>query len=120
MVLQEPISEQLSMPKLVGADAIPQINNEIENFHDNFEIFAIDNLSDDDWRKPIVEYLRNPTGNVDRKIKYRALSYVIFENDLFKKTYEGILLKCLNETEAYIAISDVIVVLVVLIKQDIK
>ncbi|KAK2354765.1 hypothetical protein QL285_092243 [Trifolium repens] len=105
MVLQEPISEQLSMPKLVGADTIPQ--EEIENIHDEFEIFVIDNLSDGDWRKPIVEYLRNPTGNVDRKTKYRALSYVIFENDLFKKTSEGILLKCLSEAEAYIAISEV-------------
>ncbi|KAK2410415.1 hypothetical protein QL285_045778 [Trifolium repens] len=65
MVLQEPISEQLSMPKLVEADTIPQINIEVENPHEIFEIFAIDNLSDDDWRKPIVEYLRNPTGNVD-------------------------------------------------------
>ncbi|KAK2407622.1 hypothetical protein QL285_043225 [Trifolium repens] len=107
MVLQEPISDQLSMPKLMGADTIPQINDEVENPLEIFEIFAIDNLSDGDWRKPIVEYLRNPTGNVDRKIKYRALSYIIFENDLFKKTSEGILLKCLNETEAYIAISDV-------------
>jgi hypothetical protein len=105
MVLQEPISEQLSIPKLVGADTIPQ--EEIENIHDNFEIFAIDNLSDDDWRRPIVEYLRNPTGNVDRKIKYWALSYVIFGNELFKNTTEGVLLKCLNEAEAYIAISDV-------------
>ncbi|KAK2409763.1 hypothetical protein QL285_045167 [Trifolium repens] len=61
MVLQEPISEQLSMAKLVGADAIPQINSEVENPHENFEIFAIDNLPDDDWRKLIVEYLRNPT-----------------------------------------------------------
>ncbi|KAK2389329.1 hypothetical protein QL285_062925 [Trifolium repens] len=107
MVLQEPISEQLSMPKLVGADIIPQINDEVKIPQENFEIFAIDNLSDNDWRKPIMEYLRNPTGNVDRKIKYRALSYIVFEDDLFKKTYEGILLKCLNETEAYIAISDV-------------
>ncbi|KAK2382471.1 hypothetical protein QL285_070004 [Trifolium repens] len=57
MVLQEPISEQLSMPKLVGADTIPQ--EEIENIHDKLEIFAIDNLSDGDWRKPIVEYQRH-------------------------------------------------------------
>ncbi|WJX89440.1 hypothetical protein P8452_71439 [Trifolium repens] len=107
MVLQEPISAQLSIPKLVGADTIPQINGEIKNPLENFQIFAIDNLSDNDWRKPIVDYLKNPTGNVDRKVKYRALSYIIFENDLFKKTSEGILLKCLNEAEAYIAISDV-------------
>ncbi|KAK2455906.1 hypothetical protein QL285_003321 [Trifolium repens] len=107
MVLQEPISAQLSIPKLVGADTIPQINGEIKNPLENFQIFAIDNLSDNDWRKPIVDYLKNPTGNVDRKVKYRALSYIIFENDLFKKTSEGILLKCLNEAEAYIEISDV-------------
>ncbi|KAK2411280.1 protein NYNRIN [Trifolium repens] len=107
MVLQEPISEQLSMPKLVGADTIPQINGEMKNPLENVQIFAIDNLSDNDLRKPIVDYLKNPTGNVDRKVKYRALSYIIFENDLFKKTSEGILLKCLSEAEAYIAISDV-------------
>ncbi|KAK2442753.1 protein NYNRIN [Trifolium repens] len=107
MVLQEPISAQLSIPKLVGAETIPQINGEIKNPLENFQIFAIDNLSDNDWRKPIVDYHKNPTGNVDRKVKYRALSYISFENDLFKKTSEGILLKCLNEAEAYIAISDV-------------
>jgi hypothetical protein len=58
-------------------------------------------MLDNDWRKPNVEYLENPTGNVARKIKYRALNYVIIGNELFKKTVEGILLKCLNETEAY-------------------
>ena len=52
MVLPEPISEQLSMPKLVGADTIPQ--EKVENIQDNFEIFAIDNMLDSDWRKPIV------------------------------------------------------------------
>ncbi|KAK2450241.1 hypothetical protein QL285_009370 [Trifolium repens] len=107
MVLQEPISAQLSIPKLVGADTTPQINGEIKNPLENFQIFAIDNLPDNDWRKPIVDYLKSPTGNADRKVKYRALSYVIFENGLFKKTFEGILLKCLNESEAYIAVSDV-------------
>jgi len=40
------------------------------------------------------------------KTKYRALSYVIIANELFKKFPEGVLLKCLSETEAYLAISD--------------
>ncbi|WJX95108.1 hypothetical protein P8452_76467 [Trifolium repens] len=43
----------------------------------------------------------------NRKIKYRALSYVIIGNELMKKTPEGVLLKCVSETEAYLAISDV-------------
>jgi hypothetical protein len=71
------------------------------------EIFVIDNLSDTDWRKPIVSYLENPVGITDRKIKYKALSYTIIGNELFKKTPEGILLKCLSEDEAFLAISNV-------------
>jgi hypothetical protein len=102
LVIQEPMSTHLSMPKLLGADT-PQNEHDCchDNFHVKFEIFAIDNMLDNDWRKPNVEYLENPTGNVARKIKYRALNYVIIGNELFKKTVEGILLKCLNETEAY-------------------
>src|ERR1043165_735013 len=72
-----------------------------------FEVLAIDALSDADWRSPIVSYLTNPTLNVDRKIKYRALSYVLMGNELFKKTQEGVLLKCLGESEAYLALSEV-------------
>jgi len=57
-------------------------------------------------RITIVEYLQNPAGNTSRKIKYKALNYVFIGNELFKKSPEGVLLKCLSETEAYLAISD--------------
>ncbi|XP_028193320.1 uncharacterized protein LOC114378935 [Glycine soja] len=108
LVLPEPLSTKLPMPKLVGA-SIPQ-NNEDESMDDlqeRIQILAIDNMLDNDWRKSIVEYLENPIGNVARKIKYRALNYVIVGNDLFKKTAEGVLLKCLSESEAYLAVSHV-------------
>jgi len=62
-------------------------------------------LSNNDWRTPIVEYLENPSSTVSRKIKYRALRYVINGNELFKKTHEGVLLKCINENEAYLVVS---------------
>lgn len=51
-----------------------------------FEILAIDSFSSEDWRKPIVDYLKNPSLNVKRKIRYRALSYFLMGNELFKKT----------------------------------
>ena len=54
-----------------------------------------------------MEYLQHLTGNTSKKTKYRALSYVIIGNELFKKSPEGVLLKCLGETEAYLAISDI-------------
>ena len=67
-----------------------------------FQILTIDNGQEDDWRKPLVDYLRSPTGSTELKIKYRALCYVLIEHELFKKTAEGVLLKCLGESEALI------------------
>ncbi|XP_050875048.1 uncharacterized protein LOC127078657 [Lathyrus oleraceus] len=74
---------------------------------ENFEILNIDDPGIEDWRKPIKDYLQYPNQKAERKIKYRALSYVLFGNKLFKKTAEGVLLKCLGEDEAYIALSNV-------------
>jgi hypothetical protein len=56
-----------------------------ENLAENLEIFVIDNLPSNDWKKPIVEYLENATGTTDRKTKYRALNYTIIGNELFKR-----------------------------------
>lgn len=81
-------------------------NFEFENFV-RHEVFAIGNSSPSDWRKLILEYLENPVGNTNRKTKYRALGYVRLGNKLLKKTPEGILLKCLENTEAYLAIYEV-------------
>lgn len=72
-----------------------------------YDVLAIDNMSPDDWCKPIIEYLENPIGNTYQRIKYRELSYTITSNKLFKKTLEGILLKCLSENELYLTIFDV-------------
>ncbi|XP_058784321.1 uncharacterized protein LOC131659100 [Vicia villosa] len=74
---------------------------------ENFEIFTVDNGQENDWRKPLVAYLRNPTRSTDRKIKYKALSFVLLENEIFKKTSEGVLLKCLGDSKAYLAVSNV-------------
>jgi hypothetical protein len=81
----------LSTPKLGGIEAS---HRQIQGTN-LIKILVVNNLSDDDWRKPIVNYLENPHGTTCQKIKYKALSYVIVGNDLFKKTPEGVLLKCL-------------------------
>lgn len=56
----------------------------LENFEFNFfarhEVLAIENLSQSDWRIPIIEYLENPVRNTDMKIKYKALSYILLGN----------------------------------------
>lgn len=95
---------KLLTPKLGGSN-IPRENPQGMRLN-LVEIFAITNLNDNDWRKPIFSYLENPTGATCRKIKYRALSYVIVGDELYKKTSEGVLLKCIGETEEYLAISN--------------
>lgn len=74
---------------------------------ENFEILAIDNLTQTYWRKSIVDYLKNLIAYAERKIRYRSLSYTLVGNELFKKTPKGVLLKCLSENEAYLALSNV-------------
>ncbi|XP_050908624.1 uncharacterized protein LOC127122310 [Lathyrus oleraceus] len=74
---------------------------------EEFEVLAIDTLIDTDWRNPIINYLKDPSTDTERKTKYMALSYILIGNELFKKTPEGILLKCLGESEAYLALSSV-------------
>ena len=77
----------------------------VDRYH--FEILTVDDEGESDWRKPLVDYLRNLVGSTNRKIKYRALSYVLVNDELFKKTVEGVLLKCLGEREAYVVVSSI-------------
>lgn len=79
---------------------------ETSRFEEAWEhgVFSVNSSSPTDWRKPIIEYLENPVGSTDRKTKYRALSYVWLGNKLLKKTPEGLLLKCLGDTEVYLTI----------------
>ncbi|KAK2394979.1 hypothetical protein QL285_056749 [Trifolium repens] len=79
LVSSESFDEKLSMPKHLGADehsfqenfenfdTVEQFeSSNLQNVDMHFErfateIFVIDNLSDTDWRKPIVKYLEDPT-----------------------------------------------------------
>lgn len=44
------------------------------------------------------------TGTKNQKIKYKALSYIIFGNELFKKKSKGVLFKHLSESKFYLEI----------------
>lgn len=51
-----------------------------------YEVFSIDNMSNGDWRRPIMEYMENLVQTMDQKVKYRPLSYTIMGNEWFKNT----------------------------------
>jgi hypothetical protein len=61
----------------------------------------------DDWRTPLLRYLDNPGHIVDRKVRRQALKYIMLDNDLYRQTIYGLLLKCLGSDQSRIAIGEV-------------
>jgi hypothetical protein len=51
-------------------------------------------------RKEIVDYLRDPSRNVERCVRFQATKYVLLDDELYYHTMDGILLKCLSDDES--------------------
>ena len=64
-------------------------------------------LAADDWRKGIVDYLRNPSKRVDRKIRFQAIKYVLLEEELYYRTIDGVLLNCIDRKEAKVLMGEI-------------
>jgi hypothetical protein len=61
----------------------------------------------DDWRTPLVHYLKNPGHIANRKVWRQALKYVMLDNTLYHRTIDGLLLKCLDSDQSKIAMGEV-------------
>ena len=60
-------------------------------------------VDENDWRAPIIFYLRNPSGCVNNTLQLKARKYVLLEEPeeiLFKRGAKGILLKCVSKHES--------------------
>jgi hypothetical protein len=62
--------------------------------------FPVQFLEIGDWRADIFNYLKDPIRGAPRKIQHKAMKYVLIGDDMFYRTLEGLLLKCLGLTEA--------------------
>jgi hypothetical protein len=74
----------------------------------------------DDWRTPMVHYLKDPSHITDRKVQQEALKYVMLDNTLHHRTIDDLLLKCLGSEQSKIAMGKFTKVFVVLINQLIR
>jgi hypothetical protein len=54
-------------------------------------------LPAEDWTKEITDYLKDPSKKVDKQLRYRAIKYVLLEDELYYHTIDGVLLNCLGE-----------------------
>ncbi|XP_070677779.1 uncharacterized protein [Malus domestica] len=73
---------------------------------DTIEVCTV-GTTPDDWRKPIMQYLDNSNGKHSRKTRGHATNYVTYQNELYRKGKDGLLLLCLSPQEGAQAISEV-------------
>ena len=70
------------------------------------EVFS-NEKSTNDWRSEIVNYLKNPSQKVRRKLKYKSIKYVLLDDQLYYKNVKEVLLKCLSQEGAKVLMSEV-------------
>jgi hypothetical protein len=50
-----------------------------------------------DWRLPLLKCIRDPGKNTDKKVKRQVLKYMSIDDELYQRTIDSVLLKCLGE-----------------------
>nr|ABA96839.1 retrotransposon protein, putative, unclassified [Oryza sativa Japonica Group] len=63
--------------------------------------------TEEDWRIPLIQYLKDPTLKVDRKIRRQVFKYTLLDEDLYRRNIDGVLLKCLDEDQSKVAMGEV-------------
>jgi len=63
-------------------------------------INVISAIGANDWRKEIIDYLKDPSKKVERLVRFQATKYVLLEDELYYRTIDGIVLRCLGDDEA--------------------
>jgi ribonuclease HI len=57
-------------------------------------------LDQEDWGADIFNYLKDSARGAPKRIRYKAMRYVLIGDDIFYRTLEGLLLKCLRPIES--------------------
>ncbi len=72
---------------------------------ENSDICAQD--IEEDWRIPLINYLKNPSLRIDRKIRRQAFKYILLDGELYRRNIDGVLLKCLDNDQSKVAMGEV-------------
>jgi hypothetical protein len=62
-------------------------------------------LDQGDWRADIFNYLKDSARRAPKGIRYKAMNYVLIGDNMFYRTLEGLLLKCLGPIESNSALT---------------
>jgi hypothetical protein len=59
-----------------------------------------------DWRLSLLECSRDLGKTTDKKVKQQVLKYTSLADDLYRRTIDGMLLKCFGEEQAKVAVQE--------------
>jgi hypothetical protein len=59
------------------------------------------------WRLPLLKCIRDLRKTMDKKVKWQVLKCTSLDDDLYWRTIDGVLLKCLGEEQAKVAVWEV-------------
>jgi len=85
---------------------IPQLHNEEANrlaqHASGYQpiLGVLSAINADDWRGEIIDYSKDPSRKVERRVRFQATKYVLLEGELYYRTIDGVWLKCLSNDEA--------------------
>jgi hypothetical protein len=60
-----------------------------------------------DWRLPLLKCIRDPGKTTDKKVKRQVLKYTSIDDELYRRSIYGMLLKYLDEEQAKVAVREV-------------
>ena len=68
---------------------------------------AMKKAEDQDWRVPIISYLKDPDRGAERNIRRAAFKYILIDDELYRRTAEDLLFKCLDSDHTKVAMGEV-------------
>jgi hypothetical protein len=60
-----------------------------------------------DWRTPLLIYLRDPSAKIDKSVWRSAFQVCVHNDELYRRTAEDLLLKCLGSDQARVAMGEI-------------
>jgi hypothetical protein len=60
-----------------------------------------------DWRLLLLKCIRDPGKTTDKKVKRQVLKYTLIDDELYWRTIDDMLLKCLGEEQAKVVVREV-------------
>ena len=61
----------------------------------------------EDWRTPLLRYLCDPSAKFNKSVRRSAFKYVLHNDELYRRTAEDLLLKCLGSDQARVTMEEI-------------